>query len=142
MCCSAETVKETIAVQKINKVHHNLRASVSHRGVVADNGSLDCEYATSTKDLLTCAKQEYDHEIHRLNDAYKQLKELRPNGFDALRAAQRAYIEDRDLTCKWQAQIFYEDGTAQPLAEIGCLTQMERARADKLADMVRYLGGL
>ena len=111
-------------------------------GGVAGDAALDCEYATSTKDLMACAKQEYDHEIHRLNIAYKRLKELRPDGFDALRAAQRAYIEDRDLTCKWQAQIFYEDGTAQPLAEIGCMTQMERARADKLGDMVQYLGGL
>jgi uncharacterized protein YecT (DUF1311 family) len=109
---------------------------------LAVDDAVDCETAESTKDPMICAKREYEQEIGRLNRAYQRLNALRPNDAAALKAAQRAYIRDRDLTCEWQAQIFYQDGTAEPLARLGCLTQMERARADHLEDILRYRDGL
>jgi uncharacterized protein YecT (DUF1311 family) len=108
----------------------------------ASGDGLDCEYAVSTKDLIVCAQQEYHFEINRLNEAYRRLNELRPNSAAALKDAQQAYIKARNLTCKWQGYIFAADGTAQPLAELGCLTQQERARADHLEDILRYLSRL
>jgi uncharacterized protein YecT (DUF1311 family) len=100
---------------------------------------LDCSDRSSLTqiDLTQCAQQEHAFWDDILNNAYQQVI-ARSDAVqeENLRAAQRAWITFRDLTCEMESAV-YEGGSIQPMIRLGCLSRLTERRA---RDLETYLG--
>jgi len=108
----------------------------------------DCANAMAQQDMNICAEMDWQEADVELNAAYKQVMaemkamdaDLPPDlqgAEDALRTAQRAWIEYRDGNCA-AAGFPMRGGSAEPLLVYGCLRQMTENRTQELWDLVNY----
>jgi uncharacterized protein YecT (DUF1311 family) len=109
---------------------------------------VDCAHAADTPTILECAGDEFGKADDELNAVYKQAmasqvatdKQLAGTSIDvgaasALRKAQRAWITYRDAHCE---AIAFQDagGTARPIDEVVCETDLTRERIKRLKDLI------
>lgn len=107
--------------------------------------ALDCDNATSTVDMNTCAKQVQEKTEKELNVVYKKVMESlsRPDTeYDkpseakaALRNAQRAWIKFREADCK-AVYIQNQGGTIRTLAHLNCMQSRAEQRIKELNDFI------
>ena len=108
----------------------------------------DCANAMAQQEMNFCAQREWQEADVELNAAYKQVMaamkamdaDLPPDlqgAEDALRTAQRAWIEYRDGNCT-AAGFPMRGGSAEPLLVYGCLRQMTENRTNELWELVNY----
>ena len=108
----------------------------------------DCANAMAQQDMNICAEMDWQAADVELNAAYKQVMaemkamdaDLPPDlqgAADALRTAQRAWIEYRDGNCT-AAGFPMRGGSAEPLLVYGCLRQMTENRTEELWELVNY----
>lgn len=108
----------------------------------------DCANAVAQQDMNICAEMDWQEADVELNAAYRQaiamMKDmdsyLSPElqgAEDALRTAQRAWIDYRDANCT-AAGFPMRGGSAEPLLVYGCLRQMTENRTEELWGMVNY----
>jgi uncharacterized protein YecT (DUF1311 family) len=91
-----------------------------------------CEDASTTRDMVQCADQDYQAADKALNKAYKEkIKYLDEEGLKLLKSSQRAWIKFRDTECLLQRDAG-RGGTIAPLLEISCLTSLTRNRTADL----------
>ena len=113
----------------------------------AGDSVADCAAATTTVDMIACAQADYEAADGDLNETYKLAMDWLgamsadggvPDGFPdpraALREAQLAWIAYRDRNCAWHYALAM-GGTVRSLYQIGCLTEMTRARTEELRRM-------
>ncbi len=104
--------------------------------------ALDCANAQSQQDMNQCAQADWEAADEELNGAYAQaitalkaldaeLAKADRGAEDALRAAQRWWIDFRDNACLAESYAMF-GGSAQPLLYSGCMARLTRARADDL----------
>jgi uncharacterized protein YecT (DUF1311 family) len=92
----------------------------------------DCVSANngSTWDMQDCIEAEFVHQDARLNSTYKALLSSLPNeGREKLKAEERAWIADKEATCKWNAET---EGQAQRIEANVCSLEKTAARAEYL----------
>jgi uncharacterized protein YecT (DUF1311 family) len=109
---------------------------------------IDCANAMAQQEMNICAEMEWQEADVELNAAYKEVMammksmdaDLPPDlqgAEDALRTAQRAWIEYRDGNCT-AAGFPMRGGSAEPLLVYGCLRQMTENRTEELWGLVDY----
>ena len=93
----------------------------------------DCDSPNATQaDLTECARGLYTAADADLNLAYETLRtSLTHAEQDALRTAQRAWLNFRDLECSFVAAKF-AGGSAEPMEHYGCLRQLSEQRTAQL----------
>ena len=105
-------------------------AAQSSPSSAADSSYEACiDAAKSTGDMIDCANAEAQQQDARLNAAYKAA--MASNNKDALRAAQRQWIKDRDSQCAPSEG----GGQMAGLEAADCVATMTAARADELEAM-------
>ncbi|WP_224814443.1 lysozyme inhibitor LprI family protein [Hasllibacter sp. MH4015] len=100
---------------------------------------LDCSDRSALPQiaLTECAARDNQFWDRLLNDAYQQVIARSDAAREEnLRAAQRAWITFRDLTCQMEAAD-YEGGSIQPMILQACLARLTERRA---RDLETYLG--
>lgn len=116
-------------------------------GALAED-QFDCANSATQVEMSSCAGLDYeqaDSELNALwpkvvaaakaNDEYVgDLARDRgvPTTFEALRAAQRAWIRFRDAQCEYEAYEVF-GGTAQPMVGSLCLARLTRERIEVLS---------
>jgi len=91
-----------------------------------------------TVDMLDCIGEEYRRQDARLNAFYKAVSaKLEPARRKPLLDAQRAWIQYRDLNCKFYADP--DGGTMATIEANSCMLTMTAARAQELAQIDRTL---
>jgi uncharacterized protein YecT (DUF1311 family) len=98
-----------------------------------DQGAPDKSCDGSAYEMVECLKAKTAQWDERMNMAYQQaLRDAGPKQREALRAAQRSWIQYRDANCR-----YYDlgEGTVARIDAGECLRSMTEARA-------RELGGL
>ena len=92
-----------------------------------------CDTPTATQaDLTDCSREIYNAADAELNRAYDALHaKLTPDEQVALRSAQRAWLQFRDLECAFVASKF-AGGSAEPMEHYGCLAQLSEQRSVQL----------
>ncbi len=104
--------------------------------------SASCDEVTSTVEMTECAQTAYETADAALNDAYQSamdvmksvdadLPKSQRGAADALKNAQRAWIEVRDGTCTAEGYL-WAGGTGQGLAILSCMATETQARAEVL----------
>ncbi len=107
----------------------------------------DCTSPMDQYSMTYCAGVEYDVADHELNalwpevvaaakqhDEYiaEQARSMGvPTAFEALLAAQRAWLKFRDAECDYQSYAFF-GGSGQPMVGSLCLAEVTRERIDQL----------
>ena len=93
----------------------------------------DCDSPNATQaDLTECTRALYTAADADLNLAYETLRaSLTHAEQDALRTAQRAWLNFRDLECSFVAAKF-AGGSAERMEHYGCLLQLSEQRTAQL----------
>ncbi len=96
-------------------------------------GDSDCANALSQSAMNICADQDYRAADAKLNSTYAKLvAALNDDGFKVkLKAAQRAWIQFRDLECTYETAE-NEGGSIYPMVYAGCLTRLTKERTKAL----------
>lgn len=136
---SRMTDGDEIQMQKCHEAVRDLRASGDEAsledciGTVADP-CLDNEENQTTVGMVACASREAQWWDGQLNIVYGALRgNLSPEGSDALRDIQRAWIKYKDAKCAFP-HAFFEGGTmAQPIAA-DCAMRMTAERAIEIGE--------
>lgn len=114
---------------------------------------LDCANAVTQMDMNQCAYLEHQAADKILNRVYKQAMadarqqdvdalEMGPNmvgAVNALKKAQRAWIDYRDGTCKGMG-FKARGGSLEPLLVESCLKDMTETRTKELRELVQKPG--
>ncbi len=101
---------------------------------------LDCSDRSALPQitLTECARRDHEFWDGLLNDAYQQvIARSDTTREENLRAAQRAWITYRDLTCDMEAAD-YAGGSIQPMIRLGCQTRLTERRARDLETYLQY----
>lgn len=117
-------------------------------GSPASAEEIDCSTAMAQQEMNICAEMDWQAADAKLNEAYKEVmaamiemdQALPPElqgAEDALRTAQRAWIDYRDAHCT-TAGFPMRGGSAEPLLVYGCLRQMTESRTSELWALVDY----
>ncbi|MGB3296426.1 MAG: lysozyme inhibitor LprI family protein [Phormidesmis sp.] len=94
---------------------------------LTDCGSLETQSA-----MNLCAQQNYAQVDADLNEAYRALKAVLPDGGEeALTTAEIAWLQFRDLDCDFERNAF-ASGSMAPLTYNTCLSERTSARTDEL----------
>lgn len=108
----------------------------------------DCENAETQAQLNVCAEWDWERMDADLNDAYQEamqgakdidaeLPRSQRGAAEALRAAQRLWIDYRDAVC--DAESFaVRGGSMEPMVYYGCLARVSVTRAGELRTMWYY----
>ncbi|MBA3911804.1 MAG: hypothetical protein C0524_18490 [Rhodobacter sp.] len=108
----------------------------------------DCANTMVQYELNICAEMDWQEADDDLNRAYKEvmaeMKAMDTNlppelqgAEDALRSAQRAWIDYRDANCS-TAGFQMRGGSAERLVVYGCLRQMTLERTEELRALVAF----
>lgn len=91
----------------------------------------------TTIGMVECTTRETAWWDERLNRSYKTLKDHFPaEEFDALRKAQRAWVQYRDANCQFE-YFYWREGTIRSVFGASCYLQMTAERA---LDLESYVG--
>lgn len=113
----------------------------------------NCDDPGPQQEMNYCAHQEYLRADAALNAQWSvtaaHMKEMdegshatedgRPSYFEALLAAQRAWIAYRDAHCRSEGYIF-RGGSMEPLMVSTCKTSLTKTRTEQLKDLVEVDG--
>ena len=92
----------------------------------------DCADAQTQADINACIGSDYKASDKRLNDLYGQYRQRLDAGQKkALTAAQKAWLNYRDLSCKFETSSV-EGGSGYPMAYSNCLKAMTDQRIKEL----------
>jgi Uncharacterized protein conserved in bacteria len=92
----------------------------------------DCADAQTQAAINACAGSAYKASDKRLNDLYGQYRQRLDAGQKkALTAAQKAWLNYRDLSCQFEAS-GVEGGSGYPMAYSNCLKSMTDKRIKEL----------
>lgn len=98
-------------------------------------------YAATQSDMNQAANADYKKADARLNKVYREvLNKLEASQKTDLKAAQNAWIQYRDLDCKFQSS-GAQGGSIQAMLIAGCLTDKTQARADELNTLLQCKEG-
>jgi uncharacterized protein YecT (DUF1311 family) len=111
-----------------------------------------CDLATTQLDMNQCSSEQYGKADVRLNALYTKLtrwlekekaadqpkrgtgrKEHNQTAIQKLRAAERAWVQYRDLHCD-AARDQFEGGSMSPMVWSDCMTKITEHRIDELKD--------
>lgn len=115
-----------------------LLVALAMMGAPAGAQTLDCSDPASLSQmaLTQCAAQDQAFWDGLLNNAYQQvIAQVNEATEENLRAAQRAWITYRDLTCQMEAAR-YAGGSIAPMIMQNCLARLTERRA---RDLETYL---
>ncbi|MXU64111.1 lysozyme inhibitor LprI family protein [Oceanomicrobium pacificus] len=110
--------------------------------VAAQEADVDCNNQLTTFDMRVCADRAYKAADEDLNVDYRRAMEWMTSldadlpddqrgGAEALRDAQRAWIDFRDKACLAQG-FTYRGGTLEPVIILYCLEDLTRQRSEQL----------
>ncbi|WP_438752492.1 lysozyme inhibitor LprI family protein [Pararhizobium sp. O133] len=119
----------------------------------AQEEEIDCGNAMTQAEMNICANRDYEAADKELNAVYRttmarmrktdaELGEIEPNyvgAVDALKKAQRAWIDYRDGQCVL-AGFEARGGSMEPMLVSGCLADLTRKRTAELKDLTEGLG--
>lgn len=104
----------------------------------AANACMDEPDGSTTIGMITCLDRERDWWDGQLNAHYSSLMEtLDQDRADALREAQRAWLDYREKACAFELQ-YWGEGTIRGVAYASCMRDATARRAETLA---AYLDG-
>lgn len=115
----------------------NLQKPSSHALLIGPPGEreaalTDCGSLETQSAMNLCAQQNYAQVDADLNEAYRALKALLPDGGEeALSTAEIAWLQFRDLDCAFERSAF-TGGSIAPLIYNTCLTERTIARTNEL----------
>jgi uncharacterized protein YecT (DUF1311 family) len=142
--CSASTTGKAASIEsepqgvpKAATVVASEQESNSASGSALRASYQDCVSANngSTWDMQDCIEAEFVYQDARLNSAYKALMSGLPNeGREKLKAEERAWISDKETTCKWNAET---EGQAQRIEANLCSLEQTAARAEYLEVLIQ-----
>lgn len=126
-----------------------LTLASSGAALAQENVPANCDSPQSTQEINYCVSETFDTADAELNAIYKKAmasqvqldKDLGEGSSalvgaaDALKAAQRAWIAFRDTNCVSRTYI-NAGGTIRVAAEIGCETEMTKARTKELQELI------
>ena len=115
----------------------------------ADDPSIDCDNQRYQVEMNYCAGQDYEVADAELNAQYKQtvvvLKardkdidrsyDTQPTHYEALLAAQRAWLTYRDQQCLGES-FAARGGSMAPMLHSGCMARLTKARTAELQALV------
>lgn len=117
-------------------------------GGASAEDQFDCANPITQVEMSSCAGLDYEQADSDLNALWPKVVAAAkandeyigdmardrgvPTTFEALRAAQRAWIKFRDAQCEYEAYEVF-GGTAQPMVGSLCLAQLTRERIDVLS---------
>jgi len=115
----------------------------------ADDPSIDCDNQRYQVEMNYCAQKDYGAADAELNAQYKQtvvvLKardkdidrsyDTQPTHYDALLAAQRAWLTYRDQQCLGES-FAARGGSMAPMLHSGCMARLTKARTAELQALV------
>ena len=91
-----------------------------------------CDAAATQLDLNQCAGEEFSKADTHLNHIYANLlKQMEGPGLQKLKAAERAWIQYRDLHCD-AARYEYEGGSMSPMVFAECMATTTEHRIEDL----------
>lgn len=113
----------------------------------------DCANAMTQADMNICANKDYEAADTELNAVYKktmaamkdtdkEMAGIDPNyvgAVDALKKAQRAWIDYRDGQCEL-AGFEARGGSMEPMLVSGCLAELTRKRTEELKGLTEGAG--
>jgi uncharacterized protein YecT (DUF1311 family) len=108
------------------------KESISSGGSALRASYSDCASANngSTWDMQECIEAEFAYQDARLNSTYKTLLSNLPDERrEKLKADERAWIDDKEASCKWNAET---EGQAQRIEANVCSLEKTAARAEYL----------
>ncbi|WP_455270605.1 lysozyme inhibitor LprI family protein [Rhizobium herbae] len=119
----------------------------------AQEDQVDCANAMTQADMNFCANKDYEAADTELNAVYKktmtvmrdtdkELGEIDANyvgAVDALKKAQRAWIDYRDGQCEL-AGFEARGGSMEPMLVSGCLADLTKKRTEELKGLTEGLG--
>jgi uncharacterized protein YecT (DUF1311 family) len=105
----------------------------------------DCDNAVDQQTMNLCAHATWEAADAELNRAYQQAMDFMESidadlpmdeqgAAKALRDAQRAWINFRDLACQAEGYLM-QGGSAQPMIISGCMTTLTQQRTTSLAEL-------
>ncbi|HLU03725.1 MAG TPA: lysozyme inhibitor LprI family protein [Advenella sp.] len=98
-------------------------------------------YAATQSDMNQAASTDYKTADARLNKVYREVfNKLEAAQKSDLKAAQNAWIQFRDLDCKFQSS-GAQGGSIQAMLIAGCMTDKTQARADELNTLLQCKEG-
>lgn len=114
-------------------------------GAEEEQPSIDCENASTTVEMNYCGEQEYlkvDAELNRVYqeiykgiDSHDDVEAERIKGWkDALKAAQRAWVDFKEKDCGELIGYEWYGGTGAGSASYGCLIQKTETRIKELKE--------
>ena len=117
--------------------------------VTADDPSIDCDNQRYQVEMNYCAGKDYEVADVALNAQYKQtvvvLKardkdidrsyDTQPTHYEALLAAQRAWLTYRDQHCLGES-FAARGGSMAPMLHSGCMARLTKARTAELQALV------
>ncbi len=115
---------------------------------MAQAQKLDCTSPQTQSAMNQCAGLAFQDADIALNDAYGDAVAVASDGGDdggseeRLRAAQRAWIEYRDLACEAEAPSSPMAGSMQPMLYSYCLERLTNARTEDLRSFIATQGSI
>lgn len=120
---------------------------------LAQEDEIDCGNAMTQAEMNICASRDYQAADKELNAVYKttmtkmrktdaELGEIEPNfvgAVDALKKAQRAWIDYRDGQCEL-AGFEARGGSMEPMLVSGCLADLTKKRTAELKGLTEGPG--
>jgi uncharacterized protein YecT (DUF1311 family) len=92
--------------------------------------SASCQNAGSEVDVTVCFSEAYNEADGELNRVYRQIMSvLNQREQSSLRAAQRAWLNYRDLACEAEAEP-YRGRSGEGQARLACLEAATKARIE------------
>lgn len=92
----------------------------------------DCSGASSQQDMNACRAATYHRTDAAMTAAYRKvLASAGPKTRDALRTAQKAWLNYRRTTCGLE-ELGSEGGSMQPLIYFGCMEEITKERRSRL----------
>ncbi|MAY62968.1 MAG: urease [Rhizobiales bacterium] len=117
----------------------------------AEEPEVDCANAMTQMEMNYCADQDYKKADATLNALWPEVVAKAkafdedqgtiyadrgvPTSFEALRTAQRAWIEYRDRQCEYEAYEYF-GGTMQPMIGLTCQTRLTEERNAYFRDIL------
>ena len=119
-----------------------------------DDPEVDCAQAMTQMELNICADRDYEAADKELNVVYREAmtnqklidKDAAAMGpdyvgaVDALKKAQRAWIDYRDGHCEGMGFAVL-GGSMRPMVVSGCLTTVTKNRTRELRELIQGMGG-
>lgn len=115
----------------------------------SDDREWNCDEPVAQQEMNWCASQDFHKADAALNAQWKLTaaamkrrderdgapSDGRPNHFDTLLAAQRAWLKYRDAHCDLGGYLF-RGGSMEPLLVATCRTTLTEARTKQLKDLI------